>query len=193
MGYDIVSLPVTILFILSGSGLFYYAIRLNQKYPTDHNFINSLFTFILWITAGVIYPLFFSAYNPNIRFFQILSTLFICIFTPSLILLILLYQYIFVVKKHPDIKDKRNITTFLKKFDQENNQNSNARAQRLRIDIHRKALHLFPAGLVILLWVFAVYIWDDKWNANLIFDHNSGVFGNISFWCFRLYKTLLCF
>jgi len=144
MGYDIISLPVTILFILSGTGLFYYAIRLNQKYPSEHNFINSVLTFFLWVIAGIIYPLFFSAYNPNIRFFQMLSTFIICIFTPGLILLILLYQYKFVVKKHPDIKEKRNITTFLLKFDQKDNQNSDARSQRLRTDIHRKALHLFP-------------------------------------------------
>ncbi|MHA2182771.1 MAG: hypothetical protein ACXAAH_15230, partial [Promethearchaeota archaeon] len=177
MGYDLVSLPVTILFVLSGSGLFYYAIRLNTKYPVEHNFINSVLTFILWITAGLIYPLFFSAYNPNIRFFQMLSTFFICIFTPSLIISILLYQYKFVVKKHSDIREKRNITSFLKKFDQKDSQNSEARSQRLRIDIHRKALHLFPAGLVVLLWVFAVYIWDDTWNANLVWGITGEEFG----------------
>jgi len=177
MGYDIISLPVTILFILSGTGLFYYAIRLNQKYPSEHNFINSVLTFFLWVIAGIIYPFFFSAYNPNIRFFQMLSTFIICIFTPSLILLILLYQYKFVVKKHPDIKEKRNINTFLMKFDQKDNQNSDTRSQRLRTDIHRKALHLFPAGVVILLWVFAVYIWDDIWNANLVWGITGEEFG----------------
>ena len=155
MGYDIISLPVTILFILSGSGLFYYAIRLNQKYPTEHNFINSILTYILWLTAGIIYPLFFSAYNPNIRFFQMLSTFFICIFTPSLIILILYYQYKFIVKKHPNLKEKRNIETFLRNFDQKNINNSDKRSHRLRTEIHRKALHLFPAGIVILLWIFA--------------------------------------
>ena len=177
MGYDIISLPVTILFILSGSGLFYYAIRLNQKYPLEHNFINSVLTFFLWITAGIIYPLFFSAYNPNIRFFQMLSTFFICIFIPSLIFLILFYQYKFVVKKHPDIREKRNIETFLKNFEKKNSQNSNARSQRLRTDIHRKALHLFPAGIVILLWVFTVYVWDDLWNANIVWGITGEEFG----------------
>ena len=177
MGYDIVSLPVTILFVLCGSGLFYYAIRLNQKYPLEHNFINSILTFFLWITAGMIYPLFFSAYNPNIRFFQMLSTFFICFFTPVLIFLILLYQYKFVVKKHPDIREIRNIETFLLKFNQKNNQNSNARSQRIRTDIHRKMLHLFPAGIVILLWVFAVYIWDDLWNANIVWGITGEEFG----------------
>ncbi|MHA2281687.1 MAG: hypothetical protein ACXAC5_12640 [Promethearchaeota archaeon] len=177
MGYDIVSLPVTILFILSGSGLFYYAIRLNQKYPLDHNFINSVLTFLLWITAGIIYPLFFSAYNPNIRFFQMLSTFFICIFTPSLIFLILYYQYKCVVKKHPDIREKRNIETFLKIFDLKESHNSNQRSQRLKTDIHRKALHIFPAGIVILLWIFAVYIWDDIWNANIAWGITGEEFG----------------
>ncbi|MBY8983897.1 MAG: hypothetical protein KGD65_02405 [Candidatus Lokiarchaeota archaeon] len=173
MGYDIISLPVTILFVLSGSGLFYYAIRLHQKYPLDHNFINSILTFFLWITAGIIYPLFFSTVNTNIRFFQLLSTLFICIFTPSLIVLILFYQYNFVVKKHPDIREKRNIETFLKKFDQI----SYSRRRKLRTDAHRKALHLVPAGIVIFLWVFAVYIWDDLWNVNFIWGITGEEFG----------------
>ncbi len=163
MGYDIVSLPVTILFVLSGSGLFYYAIKLNQKYSLDHNFMNSVLTFFLWVTAGIIYPLFFSAYNPNIRFFQMLSTFSICIFTPSLIFLILFYQYNFVIKKHPEIKEKRNIEIFLKKFDLK----SDAGLQKLRIDVHRKALHLIPAGLVIFLWIFAIYIWEGLWNADI--------------------------
>ncbi len=177
MGYDIVSLPVTILFVLSGSGLFYYAIRLNQKYPMEHNFINSILTYFLWVTAGIIYPFFFSAYNPNIKFFQMLSIFFICIFIPSLIFLILFYQYKFVAKKHPDIKEKRNIETFLKNFDKKNSPNSNAISQRLRTDIQRKSLHLFTDGIVILLWIYAVYIWDEIWNANLVWGITGEEFG----------------
>ncbi len=177
MGYDIISLPVTILFILSGSGLFYYAIRLNQKYPMEHNFINSILTYLLWLTAGIIYPLFFSAYNPNIRFFQMLSTFFICIFTPSIIILILYYQYKLIVEKHPNIKEKRNIETFLQSFGQKNSQNSDQRSKKLRTDIHRKALPIFPAGIIILLWIFAVYIWDDIWNVNLVWGITGKEFG----------------
>jgi dolichol kinase len=177
MGYDIISLPVTILFVLSGSGLFYYAIRLNQKYPMEHNFINSILTYFLWLTAGILYPFFSSAYNPNIKFFQMLSTFFICIFIPSMIFIILFYQYKFVVKNHPNIREKRNIETFLKNFNQKNSKNSNAISQRLRTDIHRKALHLFPAGIVILLWIFAVYIWDDIWNANIVWGITGEDFG----------------
>ncbi|MHA2035861.1 MAG: hypothetical protein ACW98X_05470 [Promethearchaeota archaeon] len=177
MGFDIVSLPVTILFILSGSGLFYYAIRLNQKYPLDHNIINSVLTFLLWVLAGVAYPFFFSDYNPNMKFFQTLSTFFICIFSPSLIILIFFYQYNFVAKKHPDIIEKRNIETFLKTFDQSNNQDFEKKSQKLRTDIHRKLLHLIPAGLVIFLWIFAVYIWSGLWNANIVWGITGEEFG----------------
>ena len=177
MGYDLVSLPVAIFFVLCGSGLFYYAIKLKQKYPLDHNFTNSILTFFLWITAGIAYPLFFSAYNPNIRYFQMLSTFFICIFTPSLIFLILFFQYKFVVKKHPDIREKRNIETFLLKFNQKKSQNSDARSQKLRTDIHRKALHFFPAGIIIFLWIFAVYIWDDLWQSDLVWGVSGKEFG----------------
>ncbi len=176
MGYDIISLPVTILFLLTGSGLFYYAIKLNQKYPQEHNFINSIFTFLLWIIAGIVYPLFFSAYNPNIRYFQMLSTFFICLFTPSLIFSILIYQYKFVVKKHPEIREKRNIETFLSKF-KKNNQKSDERSLKLRTDIHRKALHFFPAGMIIFLWIFAVYIWDDLWQSDLVLGISGEEFG----------------
>jgi dolichol kinase len=143
----------------------------------EHNFINSILTYFLWLTAGIIYPFFFSASNPKIRFFQMLSTFFICIFIPSLIFIILFYQYKLVVKKHPDIREKRNIETFLKNLDQKNRQNSNARSQRLRTDIHRKAFHLFPAGIVILLWIFAVYIWDERWNANIVWGITGEEFG----------------
>ncbi|MFX1525661.1 MAG: hypothetical protein ACFFCC_19295 [Promethearchaeota archaeon] len=173
MGYDIISLPVTILFIICGSGLFYYAFKLTQKFSSEHNFTNSVLTYILWITAGVIYPFFFSASNPNITFFQILSTFFICIFTPGLIFLILFYQLQFVIKRHPDIREKRNIESFLKNF----NQISNVRRQKLTTDAHRKLLHLIPAGIVILLWVFAVYIWDDLWNSDMTWGITGEEFG----------------
>ncbi|MHA1915946.1 MAG: hypothetical protein ACW97V_16465, partial [Promethearchaeota archaeon] len=113
MKYDLVSLPVVILFVLSGTGLFYYAIKLKKKFPEDHNFTSSSLTYILWILAAGLYPIFFTSYSPNIMFFQILSTLSICIFTPFMIFLILFYQSRIVVKKNPDVKEKRNINAFL--------------------------------------------------------------------------------
>ena len=104
MGYNIITLPVTIIFFICGSGLLCYAIQLNKKYPTEHIFLNSCLTFILWILAGVVYPFYYWTSNANIEWFLTLSTFFICIFTPIIIFLILYYQYRFVVKKNPEIK-----------------------------------------------------------------------------------------
>lgn len=167
MVYDIVSLPVTILFIVGGLGLFYYAIKLNDSHPEEHNFTNSILALILWITAGLLYPLFFSTNNPSLSLFLVLSVFFICIFTPSLIILILYYQYQFVVKKNPNTKVKRNFNTFLKHFDKELEEANTLRSQKLKTEMHRKALHLFPAGVIIFLWIFGVYIWDNLWNARV--------------------------
>ncbi len=177
MIYDLVSFPVVILFILSGTGLFYYAIRLNKKYPENHNFTNSILTMILWFLAGGLYPIFFSSYSPNIKFFQIVSMLFICIFTPILIFLILIYQARIVVKKHPDIKKKRNIHAFLEAFDARKDTFSNNNSSKFNTDLHRKALHLFPAGIVILLWIFAVYIWEGLWKMNVEWGITGEEFG----------------
>ena len=165
MFFNIISLPVTILFIIVGSGLLYYAIKLKKKFTVEHNLMNSILTFLLWITAGLVYPFFFSTNNSNIRFFQTLSTLFICIFTPGIIFLILYYQYQYVVKVNPNIKSSRNLEAFLKNY----NNRRELRDQKtidISTDLHRKALHLFPAGVIILLWIFANYIWDGVWNAD---------------------------
>lgn len=177
MGYNINTIYVTIIFIICGSGLFYYAIQLRKKFPEQHNFLNSILTFVLWITAGLIYPFFFWTDNANIRWFLSLSTFFICILTPLLIFLILLYQHEVVVRNNPDIKMRRNIEVFLNKFDEEEGELNNLRKVHLRTDLHRKALHLFPAVVIILLWIFAVYIWDGLWDADEIWGIKGEEFG----------------
>ena len=176
MFFNIISLPVTILFIVVGCGLLYYAIKLKKKFTEEHNFISSILTFLLWITAGLVYPLFFLTNNLNLRFFQTLSTLFICIFTPGIIFLILYYQYKYVVKINPDIKSRRNLETFLKNY---NNRSeiSDQKTSDIKTDLHRKALHLFPAGIIILLWIFANYIWDGLWNADDLWGISGEEFG----------------
>ncbi|MHA2009455.1 MAG: hypothetical protein ACXABO_15165 [Promethearchaeota archaeon] len=177
MVYDIISLPVVILFVISGIGLYYYAIKLNKQFADNHNFTNSILTIILWITAGIVYPLFFSTYSQSIMFFQILSSLFICVFTPMLIILILYYQYRFVIKRSPEVKESRNFANFLKGFDERDNKTTNSKSHLIKTDLHRKLLHLVPAGLVILLWVFAVYIWGGLWNADLVWGISREEFG----------------
>jgi len=96
MGYNILLTPVIIIFILNGFGQLFYAIKLKKQYPEAHNIKNSYLTFVLWIIAGLLYPLYFSSENVQIHLFQIISVIFICIFTPLLIFLILSYQFFFI-------------------------------------------------------------------------------------------------
>lgn len=177
MAYYIATLPVTIIFIINGFGQFFYALKLNKQFPEEHNFKNFYFIFLLWITAALCYPFFYSTDNVNIRWFQELSNFFICIFTPSIIFLILLYQYAVVVKKNPKIKEKRNIKSFIEEFDNMLENIDDIESYDLNTDIHRKTLHLFPAGVIVLLWVFAIYVWEGIWHADLIWGISGRDFG----------------
>jgi dolichol kinase len=102
---------------------------------------------------------------------------FISIFTPFIVFLILAYQYIVVVKNEPEIKQKRNIDRFLDEFESHNSHNTDSNSHSLKNDIYRKALHIFPAAVILLLWVFAVYIWDGMWHADVIWGITGEQFG----------------
>ncbi len=177
MAFNLITLPVIIVFLANGFGQLIYAIQLQRKFPNEHNFVNSLIIFLLWILAAILYPHFYSTSNAKIIFFQMLSTIFICCITPLILALILLYQYQFVIKKNPDIKQKRNIESYLRNFDKFNNEIEDIRAYNLSTDIHRKALHLIPAGIIIFLWVFAVYIWAGIWKSDQIWGISGEDFG----------------
>jgi len=128
--------------------------------------------------AGILYPFYFSFNSSGILFFKILSVFFICIFTPILIGVILLYQYLFVVKKDSQIKKKKNIKIFLEHFEKNVKlNNDNYKTHSLKIDFYRKTLHLFPAGVIIILWTFSVYIWDGMWNADELWKISGEEFG----------------
>ena len=177
MAYNIITLPVVILYITNGFAQLYYAIKLNKKFPEEHNIINSIMIFFLWILAGLLYPFFYSTNNAKIIWFQSLSTIFICILTPFILFLILYYQYRYIIKKDPDIKERRNIKAFLMDFDEFNAEIDDPRTHSLNTDLHRKILHLIPAGIIIFLWVFAIYIWEDLWNAHRIWGISGEDFG----------------
>jgi dolichol kinase len=120
----------------------------------------------LWIIAGVIYPLFFIRDTSQSRWFQGLALQIICIYAPLLVLFILHYQYLFVLKKEPKLKENRTIDKFLEQFTLMDIKNLNNRKNALKTDFHRKAFHLLPAVIIIFLWLFAVYIWDNIWDAD---------------------------
>ena len=177
MVYNIITLPVTILFITCGVILLFYAIKLRSKYHEEHNFYNSILTVILWIIAGLIYPFFFWSNQGNFTWYLTLSTFFICILMPCLIFLIIFYQYRFILRNNPDLQLERNIETFLKVFDEKQNRIKGGRSCDLKTDLHRKGLHLIPAGIIILLWIFAVYVWEGIWKVNDIWGISGIYFG----------------
>jgi len=172
MAYNIITLPVTIFFIACGCGQLFYAIILQKKFSKEHNFHNSVFAFFLWITAGLLFPFYYSTDNANIRWFQAVSTFFICVFTPLMLFLILFYQYK-KVKKNPEIRERRNIKVFLKEYDERHK----GLERSISTDLHRKLLHLFPATLIIVLWVFSVYVWAGMWNADKVWGISGEDYG----------------
>lgn len=176
MAFNLITLPVIVLFILNGFCQLYYAIKLKRKYPEEHNIINSYFSFVLWIIAGLLYPFIYLTDNSRIRWFQALSTFFICIFTPGILFLILYYQYR-VVKKNPELKKRRCFSFFIKEYNQKRNEAQNMKISKFKKDLNRKALHLFPASVIIILWVFAVYIWGGMWKADQIWGISGVNFG----------------
>ncbi|MBN1214615.1 MAG: hypothetical protein JXA99_04155 [Candidatus Lokiarchaeota archaeon] len=176
MAFNWISLPVIILFIINASSHLYYGFLLNRKFSNEHNICNTIFTCILWIIAGLLYPFYFNN-NQNTLYFEIISVWFITIITPIIIFVILFYQYHYVTKKKGDVKEKRNIDMFIREFDKKHREENSKSIYSLKIDIYRKSLHLFPAIFIIFLWVFAIYIWEGIWNINLIWNISGFQFG----------------
>jgi dolichol kinase len=178
MAWNFILISVSIVFIANAFGQLYYALQLRKKFSEEHNFNNSVGTFILWFVVGVLYPYYFWPYTEPQTFFEGLSVFFICIFTPVLISVILLYQYLFVIKKTPRIKEQRTINLFLSRFDNKNERHKPKNVfHTLGIDIYRKGLHLFPAIVIILLWIFAVYVWEGLWEADQFWGISGEQFG----------------
>jgi len=165
MVYNSLTLPVTLFYVANGFAHLYYAIKLKKKY-SNHNFINSFLVFMLWIIAGVVYPLFFIRDTDQVRWFEGLALQIICIYAPLLIFFILYYQFQFILKKHPQLREDRTIDTFIDRFPLMDIKNLSNRKQALKTDFHRKAFHLLPAVIIIFLWLFAVNIWDAMWDAD---------------------------
>jgi len=164
---------VVIFYYINGFIHLFYAIKLKKRFYQYHNLYSSVFIFILWIIAGSLYPIIYTTDNTAIRFFQALSMFFICIFTPGLIFLILYYQHL-IVKKDPELKERRNFENFLIKHRLNENKNQNT---KFKVDIYRKSLHLVPAAVIIALWIFSICIWEGIWHADKIWGISGVNFG----------------
>ncbi|MFX1380374.1 MAG: hypothetical protein ACFFA4_14910 [Promethearchaeota archaeon] len=176
MVYNCLTIPVTIFYIGNGIVHLCYARKLKRKYP-DHNFTNSFLIFLLWIVAGLVFPFFFIRDTSQIRWFEGLALQITCIYAPLLILVILYYQYRFVLMKNPSLRDNRTIDKFLEHFTLMDIKNLKNRKLALKTDFHRKAFHLLPAVIIIFLWLFAVHIWDAMWNADLFWGISGTEYG----------------
>ncbi|MFX1418192.1 MAG: hypothetical protein ACFE9N_04635 [Promethearchaeota archaeon] len=176
MVYNGLTLPVTLFYITNGFAHLYYALKLKKKYP-NHNFTNSFLIFILWIVAGVVYPLFFIRDTSHVRWFEGLALQIICVYAPLLVFFILYYQFQFILKKKPNLRDERTIDKFLDHFPLMDIKNLNNRKQALKTDIHRKLFHLLPAVIIIFLWLFAVHIWDAMWDADQFWGISGSEYG----------------
>ena len=177
MVFNLITLPITLLFILLGFGQLYFAIRLKKKFQKNHVFINSFIIFVLWIITGILYPFFYPRDNEFIRFHQSFSMTIICLFAPLLVLLILLYQLKVVLKDKPELRENRTIEKFLEKYDLMNVNQINNKSYSLRTDFHRKIFHLLPGLVIIILRIFAVEVWDGLWNADLIYGITGYEYG----------------
>jgi dolichol kinase len=176
MVYNCLTLPVTIFYIANGFAHLFYALKLKKKYP-DHNFTNSFLIFVLWIVAGVVYPFFFVRDTSQVRWFEGLTLQIICIYAPLVISFIIYYQYQFILKKNPQLREERTIDKFIDRFTLMDIKNLNNRKIALKTDFHRKAFHLLPAIIIIFLWLFAVYIWDGIWDADQFWGITGAEYG----------------
>jgi dolichol kinase len=168
MSFPIITIPVVIFFVCNGIAHLYYGIRLHKLYPNMHNLYNTIFTVGLWVVAGLIYPIYFDT-QQDFLWFLALSVFLICIFTPFIITIILMFQYFYVLGNNPRLREKRSVEKYIDNCRTRlNGSQENKRKMLLKIDIKRKALHLFPAIVIISIWVFFVKIWDGMLDRDLI-------------------------
>ncbi|TXT60034.1 MAG: conserved membrane protein of unknown function [Promethearchaeota archaeon] len=173
MGFIIITIPVVIIFIINGLAHLFYAFKLNKLFPEMHNFYNTILTVGLWIIGGLVYPFYFISHDDSLLF-PILSVIFISLFTPCLIGLVLLYQNHYVIKRNPEVKEQREIKKYIEKCQKRlNGRTKDAKKVIFRIDLKRKSLHLFPAAVIIGLWIYSVSIWEGLLNQHLIWGING--------------------
>jgi len=177
MVFNLITLPITILFIAMGLSQLFFAIKLKRMFKKDHSFINSFIIVVLWIVTGILYPFFYPRDNEFVQFHQSFSMSIICLFAPLLVFLVLLYQYKVVLKDKPELKENRTIEKFLEKYDLINVYQINNKSYSLRTDVRRKVFHLLPGLVIIILRIFAIDVWDGLWNADEIYGITGYEYG----------------
>lgn len=172
MAINLVTIAVTGLYFANAVGQLFYGNKLRKKYPGQHNYHDTILSSIIWIVAGIFFPFYYPIDNINIRIFQNLSTFFVCIFTPFVLFLILYYQKR-KTKKDPSVRERRTIEIFIAAYNKKNIDKEHT----YKTDISRKALHLFPIFMILMLWIFAVYMWEGMWNQHIPWGISGENFG----------------
>jgi dolichol kinase len=169
--FNLLTLPVTILFLGNAFGQMYYFIRLNKEFPKSLNLYNFIFVFLLWITAGLLYPFIYSVDNDALKLHQAVTMNVLCIYGPILIFLVLFYQYHTVLKYSPHLRNDRTKMKYFETFDLINGPVTDEKYS-IKTDLHRKMFHFLPALIIIVLWKFSVEIWagplggDEAWGVS---------------------------
>ena len=157
--FNLLTLPVTILFIGNAFGQLVYFLKLNKRFPKSQNLSDFILVFILWIFAGLLYPFIYSVDTEQLRLHQAVTMNVLCIYGPILVFFILFYQYNVVLKYSPHIKKERTEENYFKTFDLINGPEASAKKYSIKTDLHRKFFHLLPALIIIILWKFSTEIW----------------------------------
>ncbi|MFA5406840.1 MAG: hypothetical protein WC307_05805 [Candidatus Nanoarchaeia archaeon] len=140
---NILTIPVTILFFIIGGQYLYYTFKLRKAFHKKHNILTSYATFILWLTAGLLYPLLY----PNNLLMQSLSSIIIMLVVPLIFIIVLSIQRN-AIKKNPLLMDKRGIKSFVSLFKQKENV-----LNKPYHDLMRKLFHAIPSLMIMIIWV----------------------------------------
>jgi dolichol kinase len=176
MVFNILTLPVTVLFIGNAFGQMIYFLKLRKKFPKSQNIYDFISVFLLWIIAGFLYPFIYSINSDQIRFHQAVTMNILCIYGPILVLIILLYQKNVVLKYSPNVRNDRTEENYFKSFDLMNPKATDKKYS-IKTDLHRKMFHLLPALFIIILWKFSVEIWAGVLGADLTWGVSGEDYG----------------
>jgi dolichol kinase len=170
--FNLLTLPVTILFIGNAFCQLVYFLKLRKRFPNNQNLYDFILVFILWFAAGLLYPFIYSVDNEQLKLHQAVTMNVLCIYGPILVFFILFYQYNVVLKYSPHLRKDRTEENYFKIFDDINGPIASDKKYSIKTDLHRKFFHLLPALIIIILWKFATEIWagplggSDAWGVS---------------------------
>jgi dolichol kinase len=144
MVFNTLTTPVTILFMINGLLHLANSINLKKRFPKQHNMLNSVSIFFLWIIAGLLYPVIYPS-GPEYLILQTISNIIIVFLTPISIILLFTAQH-FIIKRKPYLMSHRSIEGVMQRFKENED-----KLKALGKDLYRKSLHFIPPALIFLL------------------------------------------